>query len=295
MMVGGIILMRKVNKESIMKKTLLLSMLLTPIAFADDVSTMHWDPKPLDPTKTRGQEIIEWHQAHPGKPAPLTQQEKEYFKSQGLPIPGDTIKVKSMHSIKMNDDAKSHVLKYITEQQQNGYSQHFSKNAQNLIDMPKVAQQEFEHYDKASISDESTHLRRQSYDLKMSYNYKPIPLELTQEVIGFAPESNFSEKGWNGIVEFFKWDVHESICAFHEVNIKYTGSSGFFPQEIIRYDIHNKLTLVSAEGNDESRYLYTVEWWDNTYKRILECTAPEYSNSIKKDVISLASYIDDNR
>jgi len=278
-----------------MKNKILLGILLTHTAIAGDTITIPWDPKPLDPNKTRGQEIEEWNKLHPGTTGPLTQQEKEYFRSQGLPIPGDKVSVKPLNSIKMNDAAKLSALNYVKEQQTKGYSERFSQNAKNLSSITEVAEKEFEHYNAGTLEAESTHLRRQHFELKISYNYKPLSSEITQEVIGFAPESNYVENGWNGAVEFFKWHDHNSICAFHEVNIKRTGSSAFFPKEIVRYDINKKLTLVSAEGNDQSQYLYTVEWWDSTYKRILECTASEYSNDIKNEVLEMAKLIDKNR
>lgn len=278
-----------------MKNKILLGILLTHTAVAGDTITIPWDPKPLDPTKTRGQEIEEWNKLHPGTTGPLTQQEKEYFRSQGLPVPGDPVSIKSINSIKMNDEAKTSALNYVKEQKEKGYADKFSTNAKNLSEMPEIAQKEFETYTVGSLNAESTHLRRQSSELRFNFNYKPLASEITQEVIGFAPESNYVESGWNGAVEFFKWHEHNSVCAFHEVNIKRTGSSAFFPKEIVRNDINKKLTLVSAEGNPQSLYLYTVEWWDNTYKRILECTASEYSDDITNEVIGMAKSIDESR
>jgi hypothetical protein len=276
-----------------MKNKILLGILLTHTALASNTVTIPWDPKPLDPNKTRGQEIIEWERLHPGTLHPLTQQEKDYFKSQGLPIPGEAVTVKPMNSIKMDASAKTEVMKYVAEQKKNGYVNRFSKHAQNLEGITEIAQKEFEHYNKGVLDAQSTHLRIQHSELKMSYKYEPLSSAIAQEVIGFAPESNYVEAGWNGAVEFFKWNT--SICAFHEVNIKHTGSSAFFPQEITRHDVNNKLTLVSAEGNVESHYLYSVEWWDGTYKRILECTGDTYSDAMKQDVIKLSKAIDKSR
>jgi len=45
-------------------------------------------------------------------------------------------------------------------------------------------------------------------------------------------------------------------------------------------------------SNEESGFVYLVEWWDKKFKRTLECASKHYSETTAKATIELAKKID---
>lgn len=249
----------------------------------------------LKPQPGRYNQLMEWQRLHPDEMPPLTKEEEDLiFTRDGLPAPHSGASIKPMDSFKLGSEAAAFVSKYNAEQKKNGFVKMFSKEAQNLYSMPKNAIEDFKLTRGQTLEDINTHLRMNYLDVKMAYQYKAIPVDLIQKEIAFSPESNYTENGWNGAVEFFIPAFDDSVCAYHEVNIKLTGSSAFIPKEVARDDINNKLTTINIEGNEESSYIYKVEWWDKQFKRELDCASKNYSINLKKQIIELAQKIDNN-
>ena len=286
-----------------MKKLILASLVLfLQNAMAQEMKTEYWEHKPLVEGNRRIDEIIEWSKAHPGEIPPLTEEEKyRYFIKDGIPLPGEGAQVKSMKNIQANSkngllgDHGAQIQKYNDAQKTDGYFKAHSQQAQTLLSIPKLAEKDLKEHYSPNLPAEDSHFRANYYDIKMSYPYKSVASNLVQKVIGFAPQHTYGPNGWNGAVEFFSPTFGDGVCAFHEVNIKITGSSAYIPKEVATRDVNDKVTTVSAEGNEQSSYIYKVEWWDKTFMRSLECAAKTYSDDLKQNVIELARAIDSGR
>ncbi len=275
-------------------------LLLIPFALiindisAQELITQEWNPKPMVEGNRRVDELMEWNRLHPGVMPPLTEEEKyELFVKKGLPVPGSGAQVRAIKSIRMDSERSASVNAYISEQKNKGYKEEFSADAKRLFDLPVIAEEDLEEHKLMALTDEDTHIRANAYELKMNYKYTLVPPNIVRTVIGFAPESSYMENGWNGVVEFFVPHFYgKVVCGFHEVNIALTRSSAVIPEEVATYKVNDKITTISAEGSDKSGYIYRIEWWDQTYRRTLECATEKYSNEIKNEFIGLAKVID---
>lgn len=281
-----------------MKKLfLILSVASVSDIFADDVITKAWNPKPLVEGNRRVDELIEWNKEHPGEMPPLTEEEKyEYFIKDGIPLPNSGTQVKPLAEIKMSPEQSAVVKKYISRQKQFGFQKEFSLEAKNLMSMPDIGIKDLKSHRQLTLMPEDTHLRANSHDLKMSYEYMPLDTSFVKKVIGFSPEHTYIVNGWTGAIEFFQPHLfNESVCAFHEINIKITGTSAIFPKEVVSYKVNDKITKITVNGNDSSGYIYKIEWWDKTFKHNLDCASKSYSVEMKDEILALAKAIDSSR
>lgn len=297
-MAGGI----KTNKSNAtvelgiyMNKTLIIALLATsPFAFSDNLIREDWNAKPMVPGNRRVDEIVEWHKIHPGVMPPLTDQEKyEIFTKNGIPLPGSGANVVSSGSIRANKEQTSYVNKFNKEQREKGYVSRPSKNAARLLKMPASAEEQFEAHKLKALAPTDTHLRETINELPMNYPYKGVPRNLYVKNIGYAAEHTYVGDGWTGAVQFFIPNFN-AVCAYHEVNIELTHSSVLIPMDVARYDVNKKITMVNVSGEIDTGFSYNVEWWDNKFKRNLECASKDYNEIVLKNTIELAKLIDKN-
>jgi hypothetical protein len=245
----------------------------------------------LEQGKASYKKAVEWSKNNPGK-APTLNPIEDYaiFGKEGLPRPGSGVHVMPLKQMHYD---KSQVLKIqanVSALDNHGYIKTYNANAKNLLNFKQTAVNEYAN--NSILHEQSTHLRHKSSELKMAYDYKELPTELVNEVIGFAPECTFIKNGWTGSVEFFTPKNIDGICAYHEVNIKLTGGSANLAKEIISRQVNNKITIVETSGNSISGYEYNIEWWDNNFRHVLECASKTFTPEIKNEAVKLAVNID---
>lgn len=112
-------------------------------------------------------------------------------------------------------------------------------------------------------------------------------------LIGATPQGSFHEEanGWSGVAQFFD-AKNIGSCSYSVMNVKVSGTSAQLAMEDVVYDINNKPTIILAEGNKNSGFLYKVEWYDDENFHELECANQNYSKQINQAVIELAKQID---
>jgi len=277
-----------------MKKTALLILLVSAnVMAADNVIKKEYNAKPMIDGNRRVDEIIEWSKNHPGEMPPLTEQEKnEFFIKQGIPLPGTgATVVDNTKGLKFTKSQTSFVNKFNLAQKTKGYYEKPNKKAKILLAMPEKAEKEYNDRKLLARSPGDTHLYEVLSDMPMKFNYKGVPANLATKVIGYAPEHTFINNGWTGAVEFFIPGFN-SVCAYHEISIKLTKTSAYIPKEIATYAVNNKLTKINAMGDKDTGFVYEVEWWDQQFKRTLECASQNYSQDIAKATLELAKKID---
>lgn len=174
-----------------------------------------------------------------------------------------------------------------------GYVEKYNQNATNLLMFRQTANADY--VKNNHLSENSSHLHHLLTDLKMAYDYHGVPSSVVKEVIGFAPESTFTQRGWTGAVEFFSPQQLDGVCSYHEVNIELTGSAANFAEELVSYQINDKVSIVDVSGNEASGYAYNVEWWGPHFRHRLECASKVFKPEVTQQVIALAIAIDNEK
>ena len=275
-----------------MKKlsTLILCILLTDIVCADDNGLT---TKELHFSKERIQELINEQTKHPGVPPKYTPEEEyEIFGKDGLPPPNSGVKIEQFRSSVFKHGEASIIKNNINEFKKNGYIKKYNQNAVALSTIEESAKEQFKSFSSYAKKPYDTRMRHTWEELEIAYNYKPINEALIDKTIGFAPESTYIKTGWTGVVHFFVPKDKPFMCAYHEVSVPLTGTSAILNQETTSYEINNKVTIIGVAGDLPSGFLYEMMWWDKDFRRQLQCSANNYSDSIKNELIELAKEID---
>lgn len=245
----------------------------------------------LEQGKESYKRALEWAKEHPGEAPPLTPEEDyAIFGKDGLPRPGGGVHIMPANKMHYNQHQVMSIKANANAINSKGYIEKYNQSATNLLMFHQIANADFSK--NHDLNPQSTHLRHNYTDLKMAYDYQRVPSVVVKEVIGFAPESTFIDRGWTGAVEFFKPQDLDGICSYHEVNIGLTGSSANFAQEIVSNQVNDKVSIIEVSGNDASGYGYNVEWWDNNFRHVLECASKSFKPGIKQQAIALAVNID---
>ena len=222
----------------------------------------------------------------------------KYMKSHGFKLitNGDVI-IKSIHSLR-GDEAKSMINKNLLIKKQidnKGYVLQDSEGAKSLLNFN--AKNEL-YYDRNKHNKGFTGLYKNKFDLNMAYTFQDLPTELVDESFGMAPygayrQENPNATGWDGAAVYFKSNNY--MCTFSEHNMELARGGVELYQEMISSEVNGKHTIVYAEGNKKTGYLYQIKWYSKPFAYELECGAPTYSDNIKNDVIELAKKIDSYR
>ena len=241
--------------------------------------------------KVKIQQMKQWAKDHPGVPPPLSPEEDyAIFGKDNLPRPNSGVHVLPAGQMHYSSTQVKNIKTKMKALNDKGYVEEYNQNAATLLMFHQIANADYsKNYE---LTDQSTHLRHHASDLKMAYDYQDVPSNLVKKTIGFAPMSVFMKEGWAGAVEYFNPEAFEGVCKYQEVNIKLTGSSANFAEEIVSHHVNDKITLLEISGNDTSGYEYNVEWWDNNYRHVLTCASKTFSPEIKQKTIALAKQID---
>lgn len=221
-----------------------------------------------------------------------------YMKENGFHIitNGDVI-VKSIHSLN-GDDAKSMINKNMLLKRQideKGYVLQDSEGAKSLLNFNEKNEL---YYDRNKHNKGFTGLYKNKSDLQMAYNFQDFPNEIVVENFGMTPYGAYRQEnpyaiGWDGAAVYFKSTNY--MCTFSEHNMELARGGVELYQEMISSEVNGKHTIVYAEGNKNTGFLYQIKWYKKPFSYELECAAQNYSDNIKNDVINLAKKIDNYR
>ncbi len=203
--------------------------------------------------------------------------------------PDGGVTVTPSSEIHAPSNVKSQWVKERLEQRKNGYLSVYNDRAKELLQLGDILQ--FKYNASLKNKDKNSSIfRKTNSEINMGYTFTPVPEHYVSNVYGFASCNTFKD-GWTGIVEFFKSEGVGN-CAFTENNVSLTHQAAKVDESIVRYDINEKITVVSVEGNKDSGYLYKVDWFDKDFFRTLECASMDYSVDETNAVINLATKID---
>lgn len=227
-------------------------------------------------------------QAQAGIPPEIEESVKENLVRQGFSPDGGVVIV-PRSTLNLPKDMLKAGEKNLTEQKKFGFYK-------EETDVPKQMLQLNETVNiKLAVSDKdhnpvSSRLRRNISQIKLGYEYVPIPMSEINKNLGFSASGGYND-GWNGVNQFF---IKNSIgtCVYDENNIKLSHASAKIAEDSVRYDVNGKITTLEVKGTETSGFLYTVEWFDSNFFRSLVCANMNYSDEITQSIINLAQRID---
>lgn len=186
----------------------------------------------------------------------------------------------------------SHGERYLMHRdiQKYGYINKPNDLNNRLFDLAYIARRDLRAHANDS-SPYSTHLRSNIADIKMAYKFEGIPAGLVN-VLGYAPYLTYQkDKGWVGAMEFFTKDGLGN-CSYSENNIKLSHAAAIIPKEDVTYVVNGKVTTAIAQGTPESKFIYTVDWYDDKFFKQIACANESYDSAITQGIIDLAKVAD---
>lgn len=212
----------------------------------------------------------------------------ERLKQQGLPTPGSGVQLVPQESMKADGWRSQQFKAESSELKSKGYVNRSSDRAYELIHIQAKINKMRPLQAKMHKGTES-HLRMSAQEIPFAYSYVGAPKDAMTEFYGIAPVGTYAN-GWTGAVEFFKTSF--AHCTYTENNMVAAHGAARIAEEEATYDVNGKITLVDVEGNENTGYLYRVNWFDNVFNRNLECATNVFSQSSRLAVIELAKKID---
>lgn len=216
----------------------------------------------------------------------LTEEQKIYFKEQGLPIPGTGVTI-------VEPSKSLTVKKALMEQKRDGYRHEFSQAATNLLHIDELLEPEIKRVKSLVRQKQSANITTNLADVTMAYPFTPVPSNVVKRVIMYAPTGVYIHddraEGWVGLTEYFESNF--ATCSYEEINVSLTGTSTEIPRNTVTYEVANKAGEYFSTG-DSTGFLYQIEWMDDLFRRKLRCATKIFEPSMRNKVIELAKIID---
>lgn len=204
----------------------------------------------------------------------------------------NSLQITSMNTMEIPEEFKKEFSERASQIKQKGYYETKNDYGQFLLNIKKNAPQELRAY-RNSQNKYDTHLKENSNNIKLSVQFKKLPLNDSQ-IIGYAAVGTYvksPEEGWTGIKTFFE-TTDIGICAYELSDLKLSNGSITLPQENVKYLVNKKPTTTVIEGNKSTAFTYSVIWYDGLRINTLDCANTTYSNNTINKVIALANKID---
>ncbi|WP_131782771.1 hypothetical protein [Legionella gresilensis] len=222
----------------------------------------------------------------------MTKSSIQALKNKGFITPDSGIQVVPRQDLSQPEWQKKKEIEQAQQLKTKGYIEETSDRAYELLHFRKVMKRNEAIEAKMYRPDES-HMRYHVADMLTAYPYVGVPQSKMTEFIGIAPSGTYVKEpviGWSGAVEFFKTTF--GMCAYIENNLTISHGAARVAEEDASFDVNGKVTLIDVRGNENSGFLYKVEWFDKQFIRTLECANEKYSPDITDATIELAKHTD---
>ena len=258
--------MRIKYKKGKMMKKIILMLLVFPVfsAFSADVD--------LDKV---AKERAEWTKRH--------------FAAQGSPTPDGGVVVMPEKQMSQYNRFKAQRIKEKADIKKYGYIKETLPQAQSLINFKKVAKHQL-----AVGKNEEEGLKHSINEIQMAYDFRGVPTSAVSTMLGVAPSVTYIKgQGWAGAMQYFSKDGL-GTCSYRENNLKFSHGAAVIPEEEATKDVNGKVTVAIITGQKGSGFIYSVDWYDDSYFRELKCANEKYEPSIMHSALELARVIDNN-
>lgn len=218
---------------------------------------------------------------------------KKHFSKQGSPVPGGGVTVLPEKEMAEYKTFKEQRAKERRDKKTLGYIKEFLPQVQSLLNFKEIAKNRLSHqFSGTSPSDEG--LRHNISEIKMAYDFKGVPINYVDIMLGVAPSVTYVEgQGWAGAMQFFEKSSLGN-CSYRENNIKISQGAAVIPKEDATDDVNGKITVKNITGEPNSGFMYSVDWYDDNYFRELKCANEKFNQYIMNQTIDLARIIDNN-
>jgi hypothetical protein len=216
---------------------------------------------------------------------------KQHFAKQGSPIPDGGITVIPENQMSEYNKFKAQRAKERADIKKYGYINQFLPQTQSLLNFKEVTKNQFV---AKSANPANEGLRHNINDIEMAYDFKGVPNHLVTQMLGIAPSVTFIKgSGWAGAVQFFE-KVGLGNCSYRENNLKFSHGAAIIAEEDATKDVNGKVTVTNVTGKNTDGFLYSVDWYDNSFFRELKCAKSDYTADTIVSMIELARQIDNN-
>lgn len=185
---------------------------------------------------------------------------------------------------------KKDILTKQAQENLNGYQLNNGENALFLLNIKRNAPQEIAESRKKSNDVYDTHLKSNYSEIKLAFPFKGLPSIDEKDIIGYAAIGSFvkenDKEGWTGIRAFFNSSM--GTCSYSYMEIQAVQLA----QETTEYLVNKKPSNKLIEGNLNSGFVYSVNWYTDNSMKTLECANKKLDQEIMKNVISLANKVD---
>lgn len=181
---------------------------------------------------------------------------------------------------------KSEVMASTKEQNEKGYITTNDNKAHYLLNIKRDVPYQLAAEKTKDYGVMDTRIKKSYTQIKLSFPFTPVKGVKESDVIGYAAIGSFEKNGWNGIKEVFQSELGN--CSYSRMGIKAVQLA----KETTEYFVNKKPSNKIIEGNINSGFLYSINWYTDTTMNTLECANMDFNSEIMTKMIGLANKID---
>lgn len=215
---------------------------------------------------------------------------REHFAKQGMPIPDGGITIKPLSTMRGYSEGLSERNKIKKQVKELGYFNQYNERAQFLNNLQKITDLAYKAQ-STTFTINNDELKKSVDEIHMAYTFTSVPVSEVTKLYGFAPYLTYvKDQGWVGVTEFFQSSIGN--CAYSENNVRLSHGAIVIAKEDVKELVNGKVTISEVVGNEQSGFVYSVEWFDQTFFRKLECASALFNKDALNKTVALANSID---
>lgn len=178
----------------------------------------------------------------------------------------------------------------------NGYYHTYSENAVSLIAFKDNKAVLRLNHDSDPYFKQ---LRMSPSEFQLSFPFDGMTSVDAEHVLGYAPSGSAEGTGienaiWNGITAYFN-DDNLGTCRLVVFDMPSLQGQSIYDKSNTTFEINDKPTTKSAEGNPESGFIYETSWTGKRYEKQLECANNKpFDKQLLQDLVAYAKKIDND-
>lgn len=181
---------------------------------------------------------------------------------------------------------KAEIIASAKEEKEKGYITTNDDKAHYLLNIKKDVPYQLAAAKTKDYGVMDTRIKKSYTQIKLSFPFTPVKGIKESDVIGYAAIGSFEKNGWNGIKEIFQSELGN--CSYSRMGIKAVQLA----EETTEYFVNKKPSNKIIEGNINSGFLYSINWYTDTTMNTLECANMNFNQGVMTKMIDLANKID---
>jgi hypothetical protein len=198
------------------------------------------------------------------------------------------IQIVPMAKQKIPKALKAEIMASAKEEKEKGYITTNDAKAHYLLNIKRDVPYQLATSKDKDYGVMDTRIKKSYTQIKLSFLFTPVKGVKKSDIIGYAAIGSFEKKGWNGIKEIFQSTLGN--CSYSRMGIKAVQLA----EETTEYFVNKKPSNKIIEGNINTGFLYSINWYTDTTMNTLECANMNFNQEIMTRMIGLANKIDKN-